>query len=66
MEHNFLPGNGLWREPDNFRQLASPCAKDSAGSDKPTTSCASFLEVNEKARQQWELEKRFRVFEDAH
>ena len=63
LEHSFLPGPSLWREPDIFTRSAAPCAKDVLGADKPSTSCVAFLGSNEKARQQWELERRFRVFE---
>jgi len=63
LEHIFLPGESLWRAPDNFTQAVSACAKDSLGSEKPSSSCSSFLKSSEKAAQQWELERRFRQFE---
>ena len=65
MEHNFLPGASLWREPDAFSRPVSVCAQDPLGADKPSSKCAAFLESSEKAQQQWELERRFRVFESA-
>ena len=63
LEHIFLPGESLWRAPDNFTQAVSSCAKDSLGSEKPSSACSSFLKSSEKATQQWELERRFRQFE---
>lgn len=63
LEHSFLPGESLWRAPDNFTVAASACARDALGSDKPSSSCAAFLKSSEKAAQQWELERRFRKFE---
>lgn len=63
LEHSFLPGESLWRAPDNFTVAASACARDSLGSVKPSPSCAAFLKSSEKASQQWELERRFRKFE---
>jgi adenosine deaminase len=33
------------------------------GGEKPSAACESFLQSSEKASQQWELERRFRVFE---
>ena len=33
------------------------------GREKATGACASLLEASEKARQQFELERRFKVFE---
>ncbi len=63
LEHAFLPGKSLWEKPDVFTTAASDCRKEALGSAKPSKSCAKFLSVNEKAAQQWELEKRFREFE---
>jgi adenosine deaminase len=63
LEHTFLPGASLWREPDNFTHLAATCAQDTPGAAKPAASCRDFLKSSEKAQQQWELERRFRGFE---
>lgn len=63
LEHSFLAGASLWSSPDVFTRLATACAQDSAGADKPSARCATFLHSNERAAQQWELERRFRVFE---
>jgi len=63
LEHIFLPGESLWRAPDIFMQTVSACAKDSLGSEKPSSACSGFLKSSEKAAQQWELEHRFRQFE---
>jgi adenosine deaminase len=63
LEHIFLPGESLWRAPDNFTQAVSACAKDSLGSEKPSSACSSFLKSSDKATQQWELERRFHQFE---
>jgi len=63
LEHIFLSGESLWRAPDNFTRTVSPCAKDSLGTEKPSSACSSFLKSSEKAAQQWELERRFRQFE---
>jgi adenosine deaminase len=61
LEYSFLPGASLWASPD-YDRLASTCEGD-AGADKPSSACDTFLKGSEKAAQQWELEKRFRVFE---
>jgi adenosine deaminase len=63
LEHIFLPGATLWREPDLFTRTAAACASDAIGSDKPSPACAAFLNSSEKASEQWELERRFREFE---
>jgi adenosine deaminase len=65
LEHIFLPGESLWRAPDNFTGVNPACSKDSLGNDKPSPACSAFLKSSEKAAQQWELEKRFREFESA-
>ncbi len=63
LEHNFLAGPSLWREPDAFTRPAAACAMDAPGAAKPSASCSAFLKSSEKAQQQWELERRFREFE---
>jgi adenosine deaminase len=63
LEHDFLPGASLWREPDNFTRPVAHCAQDTPGVEKPSAACATFLKSTEKAGQQWELERRFREFE---
>ncbi len=63
MEHDFLPGESLWAEPDEFGVAATPCRAQPLGGDQPTASCKAFLAGSEKAAAQWELERRFRDFE---
>ncbi len=63
IEHSFLPGASLWREQDRFTRLAEPCERDASGAEKPSSRCEKFLKSSEKAQQQWELERRFRLFE---
>lgn len=63
MEHSFLPGSSLWSSPDDFTHTVPACARDSAGSEKPSSPCADFLNANPKATAQWQLEQRFAQFE---
>ena len=63
LEHAFLPGASLWEKQDAFTRSVAPCAKDALGSEKPSGKCAEFLDSSPKAKQQWGLERRFRVFE---
>jgi adenosine deaminase len=63
MEHSFLRGASLWSAPDDFRRVVSACSEGPLGADKLSSRCADFLGSNEKASQQWELERRFRAFE---
>ena len=66
MEHNFLPGDSLWAVPDKFIGPASACNGQDLGTDRPSQACKAFLAGSEKAAAQWELERRFRVFEVNH
>jgi adenosine deaminase len=63
MEHNFLSGESLWDKPDEFTISTAACKGQPPGAEKPAASCKAFLEGNEKAAAQWELERRFREFE---
>lgn len=63
MEHSFLPGESLWSSPDAFAVLAAACKGQLPGGLKPSTACKTFLDGNEKAAAQWELERRFHDFE---
>ena len=63
MEHSFLSGESLWARPDEFMIVASSCKGQALGVEKPSAVCKAFLDKNEKAAAQWELERRFREFE---
>ena len=57
VEYSFVPGASFWRN-GNYQLRAAPCA---AGVKTP--ACQGFLEANEKARFQADLEDRFAKFE---
>lgn len=61
LEYSFLPGTSLWD--GGYGRAVADCAGDAPGG-KPAAACAAFLGKSEKATQQWELERRFRQFED--
>jgi adenosine deaminase len=63
MEHDFLSGESLWARPDDFTGAATGCKGQPLGAEKPSAACSKFLDGNEKASAQWELERRFREFE---
>jgi adenosine deaminase len=65
LEHSFLPGASLWRQPDVFTQTVPACAGQPLGDASPTPKCASFLESSEKAAEQWQLEHRYDKFESS-
>jgi adenosine deaminase len=65
LEHDFLPGQSLWVAPkagDSFARTVAACAAQ-LGKEEPEGKCAEFLKGSEKAMQQFELERRFKVFE---
>jgi adenosine deaminase len=66
IEHSFLAGASLWRDRDRFSRAVAACAQDSLGAERRSPACAEFIQSSERARQQWELERRFRVFEASH
>jgi len=67
IEHSFLPGESLWVRRDIFTRVKSACAVHwwgaRLGVKPPTQDCQAFLNSSEKAAAQWELERRFAVFE---
>ena len=63
MEHSFLSGASLWAARDEFTTAAAACKEQPLGAEKPSAKCKQFLDGNEKAAAQWELERRFREFE---
>jgi adenosine deaminase len=63
MEHDFLPGASLWTRPDGFGTAVSACRGQELGDNQPSSECKAFLSGSQKAAAQWELERRFRVFE---
>ena len=63
MEHDFLPGASLWARPDDFRTTVDACRGQTWGAEKPSEDCQRFLNGSEKAKAEWELERRFAAFE---
>jgi adenosine deaminase len=69
LEHSFLPGVSLWvrdsasKVPgERFDRPVAACSAQ-LGHDQAVGACATFLMSSDKARQQWELERRFHAFE---
>ena len=63
IEHSFLPGQSLWQKPDVFTQVKTACAGQHLVGESPAEDCGSLLKSSEKAAEQWELERRFELFE---
>ncbi len=65
LEHSFLPGDSLWEQTgpwESYSRARAAC-RTQLGAEKPSGACASLLNTSEKARQQFELERRFKLFE---
>lgn len=60
--YSFLPGESLWMH-HQYTTVATACSKDTLGADTLSSACNNFLIANEKARLQWDLEKKFVTFE---
>jgi adenosine deaminase len=65
IEHSFLPGQSLWLQPDTFTAVNPACAAQPIGADSPTAKCTAFLQANQKAAEQWQLEHRYQLFESS-
>jgi adenosine deaminase len=63
LEHSFLPGESLWAAPDNFTRRKSVCSGPITTRVNPTPACAELLKSSDRAAAQWELERRFVLFE---
>jgi adenosine deaminase len=63
LEHSFLPGKSLFTNTDDYVRRIPACSAAITATSKPSTACADFLKSNERAEQQYELERRFAVFE---
>ena len=59
VEYSFVPGASFWRN-GNYQLRAAPCTAGIKSS-----ACQAFLETNQKARLQADLEERFARFEAA-
>jgi len=67
LEHSFFclePACGAI--PTHSGHPVVACAAEMFAQDKPSENCQEFVQDSEKARKQWELERRFRVFEANH
>jgi adenosine deaminase len=64
LEHSFLPGASLWAAADEFGAPAAACKGETPGAEKPAAACKAFLDGSQKAAAEWELERRFRAFEE--
>ena len=62
LEHSFLAGASLWSDARRFNTVKE-CSADRPGERNPSQGCRAFLKANERANEQWKLEKQFAEFE---
>jgi adenosine deaminase len=63
LQHGFLPGDDLWRGPDDF-ELTKACTREELGAATTrSASCKDLLRSSAKARAEWEQEAEFSRFE---
>lgn len=64
IEHAFLPGASLWQRftPERLDTPVAAC-RGQLGNAEPAGACANLIRSSQKAQQEWELERRFHVFE---
>jgi adenosine deaminase len=65
LEHAFFQGESLWAKPDEFIHRKAVCGAAVSVGSEPAPSCEEFLRANERAREEYELERRFAAFETA-
>jgi len=66
LEHAFVPGSSLWSAIETGTPTAACTPTDTMGvGTEPDATCQQLLNGSERARLQWELERRFLVFEQA-
>ncbi len=67
IEHSFLPGASLWERvtPEKLETPVAAC-RGQLGAERPMGDCATLVSASEKAAQEWELERRFHVFESKY
>jgi adenosine deaminase len=64
IEYSFLPGQSLWRDHD-YRHPQAACAASLNNDREGVGACKTLVAASPKAEQQWQLEQRFRRFEQA-
>jgi hypothetical protein len=62
LQYAFIAGGSLWRDGRKFVPVAA-CTQDISILEITTNGCRQYLDSNEKAKLQWQLEKALREFE---
>ena len=62
LQYAFIAGTSLWSDPRRFVPVTQ-CAREVEDVKLTSTTCRQFLDANEKAKLQWQLEQDFNAFE---
>ncbi len=62
LQYSFISGGSLWSDGQKFTPVAH-CRQDVILMKLTSSGCKQFVESNEKAKLQWQLEEQFREFE---
>ncbi len=65
LAYSFIAGESLFDSTRTTRYV-SQCSNSRPGRKEASKQCNKYLEMNEKARWQWDLEKRFSEFENTY
>jgi adenosine deaminase len=63
LDHSFLPGESLWAGTKAAFRTVAVCAESAGRAERASAACEKFLAANERAREQWKLEREFASFE---
>ena len=63
LQYSFLPGDSLFEEYSEVH-IVSECRQEFEDDQDPGPGCRAFLDENDKAAEQWSLERRFEDFEN--
>ncbi len=62
LEYSFLDGESLWQSPE-YKTMNAECSSDTPGAASISRNCSAFLQENDRARTQWQLESELAEFE---
>ena len=63
MDQAFIGGKGLWQTPGDFSHSVDVCVMDNPEENMVSSDCTAYLQTNDKAMEQWRVEKHLAAFE---
>ena len=64
MDQAFISGKGLWKTPGDYSRRVDACVTDDPSGGTVSSDCTAYLQTNDKALEQWRLEKHLAVYEN--